>query len=590
MRRRRTSLQATERRRIFVPWDDLPQKVVFMLRVPSSDCNLSGFACPKCGARSGFVHHGSYTRFLITGEGERGRSVKRVRCRECGASHAVLPYEIAPRKQYSAPTMRSVYADWASGKMKVAEICEKHRIGTTTLYRLIKAAAHLRHDQHGLAIDPPRSRTLRLEPRLAEPLRQGRRRETQADRGKEIHMERDIGAAIEALTEKMREEGFADRTISDHLRAWSRLHFFAEQQGETQLSDELVNAWRDYEGLADAPLSHDQSRPLRSARILLSFSETGCLDIRTGRNTYEAPERLKPALARYQKSLVERSLSEDTVKCRTYQVRKMLWWMDGKIDRVEQITPELAIGYLDWLRKTAAATTLDRARANVIEFLQLMECELEMEHRTSIILGSKHAKGEPQLPSIYTPEEVASLIETARSDGRNPRRNTVMIMLAAQYAMRKRDILTLTLDEIDWGAGVIRKTQSKTGQPVTYPITKQVKLALLDYLKNERPETDERVVFLRSKPPYGPFPPSTNPIFSAMKRCFDKAGVDTSQRKHGPHALRHSLATAMLEAGASYYVIASMTGHKGGDMTRRYLSIDCEKLRRVALEVPPCKS
>ncbi len=559
-----------------------------MLRVPSRNCNLDDVPCPECGSASGYVGHGSYKRFLVTKDGEEGRVIKRVRCKGCGATHAVIPDDVVPRKQYSAQTIESIRADRESGAMKIAEICEKHLIGTTTLYRLTREDNPAHSDQHSLAIDRADPLRLSSEKRRAVPREPGRRRETPSDTGKENRMERDIGVAIEALTEKMREEGFAERTISDHSRAWARLAAYAESCKEDQLTEDLVDRFRDHEGLADAPLAHDQSRPLRSARMLLAFAESGKMDVRAGRNTYEAPEPLKPALAQYRESLTQRSLSEESVKCRTHQVRKMLWWIGDRIERIEDLTPEMVVGYLNHLRETAAATTLDRARVNIIEFLRLMEREREMAHRTSILLGSRHAKGEPQLPSTYSAEEIAALIEVSRSDGDNPKRNTAMLVLAAQFGMRKKDILTLTFDEIDWQTGRIAKVQSKTGEPITYHLTKQVKLALLDYLKNERPRSDERTIFLSSKPPYGPFPTSSNPIFSTMTRCLEKAGIDTSRRKHGPHALRHSLATAMLEAGVSYYVIGQLTGHRDGNMTRRYLSIDLEKLRSVALEVPPC--
>ena len=559
--------------------------------MPSRECNLDDMACPECGAACGYVGHGSYRRFLVTECGEEGRTIKRVRCRGCGATHAVMPDDVVPRKQYSAQVIESIRADRKSGAMKIAEICEKHLIGTTTLYRLTRAEGSAYPDQHSLAIDPPSCHRVPFEAdRAVRPTAAGNRHEPRqlAPTGKENAMKKEIRPAIEELTSLMREQGYSERTISDHSRAWRRLLAYADSTGETVLSEELVNGWRDSEGLADGPLFYDQSRPLQSARILLTFSKGEKKSSRAGRNTYEAPEALKPALAQYRESLIRRSLSEDSVRCRTYQVRKMLWWVGDRIEKIEDISPDLVIGYLSWLKETAAATTLDRARVDIIEFLRLMEREREMAHRTSVLLGSRHAKGEPQLPSVYSAEEIAALMEAARTDGDNPRRNTAMLALVAQFAMRKKDVLTLTLDEIDWRAGRIVKVQSKTGEPITYHLTKQVKLALLDYLKNERPRSDERTVFLSSRPPYKPFPTSSNPIFSAMTRCFEKAGVDTTRRKHGPHALRHSLATAMLEAGVSYYVIGHLTGHKDGNMTRRYLSIDLERLRSVALEVPPC--
>lgn len=62
--------------------------------------------------------------------------------------------------------------------------------------------------------------------------------------------------------------------------------------------------------------------------------------------------------------------------------------------------------------------------------------------------------------------------------------------------------------------------------------------------------------------------------------------IDTSKRKHGPHAMRHSLASNLLHNNTPMYVIKEVLGHSNLNTTRMYLNIDIDTLRTVALEVP----
>ena len=156
-----------------------------MLRVPSRECNLDDAACPACGGRHGYVGHGSYKRFLVAENGESGRAIKRVRCKGCGSTHAVLPDDVIPFKLYSASIVDSMRADREAGGMKVAEICGKYRIGTTTLYRLTNPEAPARPDQHSLAIDRSLPAPLSSKARTTAPQKPGRDRKAMSERGKE---------------------------------------------------------------------------------------------------------------------------------------------------------------------------------------------------------------------------------------------------------------------------------------------------------------------------------------------------------------------------------------------------------------------
>lgn len=82
---------------------------------------------------------------------------------------------------------------------------------------------------------------------------------------------------------------------------------------------------------------------------------------------------------------------------------------------------------------------------------------------------------------------------------------------------------------------------------------------------------------------------SSHTFHRMVTRAFADAGVETAGKHHGMHSLRHSAATNMLSCGTPYPMISSVLGHSSANVTKRYLSIDVESLRPLALEVPTCR-
>lgn len=65
-----------------------------------------------------------------------------------------------------------------------------------------------------------------------------------------------------------------------------------------------------------------------------------------------------------------------------------------------------------------------------------------------------------------------------------------------------------------------------------------------------------------------------------------ESGVDISNRKFGPHAMRHSLASRLLANGVSLPVISESLGHESSLSTMEYLRVDLSSLMKCALDVP----
>ena len=69
---------------------------------------------------------------------------------------------------------------------------------------------------------------------------------------------------------------------------------------------------------------------------------------------------------------------------------------------------------------------------------------------------------------------------------------------------------SFTLDDIDWRAGnALISVQLKTGRPLALPLLPERCEALSAYLRDGRPASSERTMFLRHRAPYEPFAPRT---------------------------------------------------------------------------------
>jgi integrase/recombinase XerD len=157
-----------------------------------------------------------------------------------------------------------------------------------------------------------------------------------------------------------------------------------------------------------------------------------------------------------------------------------------------------------------------------------------------------------------------------------------MLLLIATYGLRNSDIVALTLDDIQWRQETLRLTQHKTGQPLVLPLTKTMGMALLEYLRHERPPSTCRQLFLRARAPIGPL--ARTAVTDVFQAWSARSGLTIPF--HGAHCLRHSYAIHLLRQGVSLKAIADVLGHRTVESTCGYIRLALEDLRDVALPVP----
>ena len=144
-----------------------------------------------------------------------------------------------------------------------------------------------------------------------------------------------------------------------------------------------------------------------------------------------------------------------------------------------------------------------------------------------------------------------------------------MLLLIATYGLRSCEIVTLTLDDIDWRAGQLRISQHKTASWLVLPLTDEVGASLVDYLHHRHPCLPYREVFLRCRVPEGVLKrTAVTDVFQAWSR---RSGLDIPF--HGPHCLRYSYAMHLLREGTPLKTIGDILGHRTAESTCVYLRL-----------------
>lgn len=197
----------------------------------------------------------------------------------------------------------------------------------------------------------------------------------------------------------------------------------------------------------------------------------------------------------------------------------------------------------------------------------------------------------PHRPSAFVrhlaPGQLGQLIASLDSGSPRGLRDRAIILCMAPLGLRAGEVVQLRLDDLDWRNATVRVRARKTGHGALLPLTAEVGTALAGYLRRGRPDTPARQVFvLHWLRPGAPI--SGSVVGRAVDNALRRAGMDAPIR--GANLLRHSLATDLLERGASLREIADVLGHTSLATTRIYAAVDIAALREVALPWPQATS
>ena len=187
------------------------------------------------------------------------------------------------------------------------------------------------------------------------------------------------------------------------------------------------------------------------------------------------------------------------------------------------------------------------------------------------------------LPTYLSAAQVQKVLDCCVQATAVGRRDYAMLLLLPKLGLRANEVATLTLDDIDWRAGELL-VRAKGRQRARMPMPADVGAAVVAYLRDGRPKSSCRRLFVRTLAPHVGFASGSSVTWVA-KTALDRAGIEGCAHR-GAHIFRHSLATELLRSGATLSEIGQLLRHESQDTTRIYAKVDIEALRTLSLPWP----
>ena len=171
-------------------------------------------------------------------------------------------------------------------------------------------------------------------------------------------------------------------------------------------------------------------------------------------------------------------------------------------------------------------------------------------------------KADKPLPVFFRQEEM----DRAITDHEPNLRDDLIIALLYQTGMRQAELLGLKDTDFDLTQGQVRIFGKRRKERIV-PIGEHLIAQIKDYM-NEREEND------------GAFFPglTKNKLYRIVRT---RMGEVSTLKKHSPHVLRHTFATAMLDNGADIRTIQALLGHASLSTTQVYTHTTFEQIKRV---------
>jgi site-specific recombinase XerD len=253
------------------------------------------------------------------------------------------------------------------------------------------------------------------------------------------------------------------------------------------------------------------------------------------------------------------------------------------VDKMAAISQVVIFSFVKSLPANKLA--VNHAKLGVIKsFLHYAFEEQLLPADYSTFIHRDNYKQQPKVPSVFSVEEIKCLLLSVDRSSPVGKRDYVIILLASKIGMRAGDIAALKFENLNWDRRLIHFTQGKTNRELVLPLLPELGNAIIDYLKYGRPESNDPHCFLQLIGPYKAI--SGADVGRIVQSQMQRAGINTKNRRHGPHALRHSFATNMLQNKTLLPVISEALGHATTESTMYYLRVSKDQLRQCALEVP----
>ncbi len=250
-----------------------------------------------------------------------------------------------------------------------------------------------------------------------------------------------------------------------------------------------------------------------------------------------------------------------------------------KSDVIINVEPETIRTYLSHLyRQKVKKVTVNRKISSLRSFYKYLLRTGKIKNNPAAIVQT--AKTEKYIPTFLSVDETFQLLGDQSDNSVSGLRDSAMLELFYSSGLRLSELAGLNVTDFDFRQGLV-KLRGKGKKERIVPVGQKALQAIDDYLRKTtevRKKCDDNLF--------------KNPLFlnargkritsRSIARIVDAITVKSGiGRKISPHALRHTFATHLLNAGADLRSIQELLGHESLSTTQKYTAVNINRMMEV---------
>lgn len=261
----------------------------------------------------------------------------------------------------------------------------------------------------------------------------------------------------------------------------------------------------------------------------------------------------------------------------TYQndVKEFLQYLEGQgILSVKKLQPIDMVKYYEYITNRPAFRGVGLLKSSTISGKMcavdlFFDYLIDTNQLTKKIVLPKHIRSESTHRNILTVKEVLMLYNSCEN-----KRDAAILSLAYGCGLRRREIQELNVGDVLFTTGILIVRSGKNSKRREIPLANSIISDLKHYLHEERHEylTDNQTQFIEAFIINNQGKRMTGEsINERLKFLITKVGDPVlSAKEITLHCLRHSIATHLLESGASFDFVREYLGHAEIDTVHVY--------------------
>lgn len=279
---------------------------------------------------------------------------------------------------------------------------------------------------------------------------------------------------------------------------------------------------------------------------------------------------------------VERGASPNTVRAYSADLARYMEWAErSEVDPITLTHRQMRLYLAELDRAGYARRTIARRLSAVRSlFAYLLAEGLAPSDPSSVLAAPKIPS---RLPKIIPTDALPVMLEVPDADTPTGMRDRAVLELLYATGARVSEISELRLSGLDLTQGQIT-VMGKGSKERIIPLHRKATAAVRAYLTSGRPrlakQGSDDHVFLSARG----LPLSSDAIRRMFKRTAARAGVAHSL---SPHAMRHTFATHLIEAGADLRTVQELLGHVALSTTQIYTHLSVKRLQDVHRNAHP---